>query len=147
MSANWKRLTGGSLLSSRVSALAPSASALAVPAAGASVAGASPLSPVHADNASATASERSRACGFFTVTWVSGPGGHWIGKGCARRRTEPGIRSRYLRVRRPGGVEGHGAGGASLASGAGGGSVFSERLSRLGVVKGVGRGPLPIIIL
>src|SRR3546814_2669493 len=67
-SASWKRLTGGSLLSSRVSAgvsFAPSAASAAVAL--------SALSPVHADSASATASERSRACGFLTVTWISGP--------------------------------------------------------------------------
>src|SRR3546814_835145 len=67
-SASSKRLTGGSLLSSRVSAGASFA-----PSAASAVAALSVLSPVHADSASATASERSRACGFLTVTWVSGP--------------------------------------------------------------------------
>src|SRR3546814_1408422 len=54
-SASSKRLTGGSLLSSRVSAGASFA-----PSAASAVAALSVLSPVHADSASATASERSR---------------------------------------------------------------------------------------
>src|SRR3546814_17310084 len=62
-SASSKRLTGGSLLSSRVSAGASFA-----PSAASAAAALSALSPVQADSASATASERSRACGFLTVT-------------------------------------------------------------------------------
>src|SRR5690606_1101917 len=112
MSANWKRLTGGSLLSSRVSAR-DSPGVLAVASA---AAGLSALSPVHADSARPTASERSRACGFFTVTWISGPRrGHWMGRSMPARGTVPGIGARYPRVRRVGGVEGQAGGPAGDA--------------------------------
>src|SRR3546814_11183723 len=74
-SASSKRLTGGSLLSSRVSAGASFA-----PSAASAVAALLVLSPVHADSASATARERRRACGFLTVTWVSGPVRALVGK-------------------------------------------------------------------
>src|SRR3546814_19979075 len=74
-SASSKRLTGGSLLSSRVSAGASFA-----PSAASAAAALSALSPVQADSASAPASERSRACGFLTVPWVSGPVRALVGK-------------------------------------------------------------------